>query len=72
MEECCLPCIVIGPCDRAPFFRDALAFLDNLILISAYKGRVGEGRLSPLVSTKRWCDREKIGPRMNADKDGFG
>ena len=59
MEERSLPSGVVGPRERAPFFRDATAFLDNLILISAYKGWVGEGGLSPLVSTKRCCDREK-------------
>ena len=57
MEERSLPSGVVGPWERAPFFRDAIAFLDNLILISAYKQRVGEGWLSPLVSTKRCCDR---------------
>ena len=59
MEERSLPSGVVGPWERAPFFRDAIAFLDNLILISAYKGGVGVGCLSPLLSIERCCEREK-------------
>ena len=43
MEERFRPSSVVGPRERAPLIRDATAFLDNLILISAYKQRMGWG-----------------------------